>query len=66
MLTDCRCSYFVYNNFVQNEVYQKGENRMYNDVKRAIMHEEGRIHKKEIIWDTDLYKVQPKKKVKKK
>ncbi len=61
-----RCSYFVYNNFVTDEVYDKDNPRMYNDVRRQILHDKSIVLRKEIIWDTDLYVSEPKKKLKKK
>ena len=61
-----RCSYFVYNNFVTNEVFKEGTDMVYNDVRRQILHDKSVILRKEIIWDTDLYVHEPKKKIKKK
>jgi hypothetical protein len=61
-----RCSYFVYNNFVEDEVFDKDNKREYNDVRRQILHDKSIVLRKEIIWDTDLYTGEPKKKLKKK
>lgn len=49
-----------------DEVFDKGNARVYNDVKRQILHDKSIVLRKEIMWDTDLYMAEPKKKVKKK
>jgi hypothetical protein len=55
----------MFENGEMSEVPENGENN-YNDVKRQILTEKSIVLKKEIIWDSDLYAAEPKKKLKKK